>query len=160
MDWSALEGTEPVFIPADDPEDPNPKGVVYLKNQVDGRVKAQFECWLSYNAELAKYRLRKLLNGNDYKEKCLNHEAAEAAGTYHWMGDAMLRAFTQIPGIVKMATLLAQAAEKENGRRIEERDIWDLVNSGADFAGAIRKVQENSKRNFHWPPTLQERQES
>ena len=167
--YNDIHGCVPVMVP---PIQEGLEGeVILLRNGITGLIKAKFELWLLTNAEMAKEQMKKVKTPAEYADICQNHQAAIASGTYLWLGDAMLKALQQIPGIVHMSWLLANDAAMENGeaRNLKDAkgmpqglhfdvdDIYFAIMRGAEFAKAIESVQRSSQANFMLPPTMGER---
>lgn len=128
-------------------EVPTSSGPIKLRSIVTNRVKALYESWLAAMPRRRVFDQHKegFLNDREFKEALQSVDASDAAGTFSWGGDAWLASLQQLPGIVKMVTLLAD---------VDEDRVLDVVTDDASFVALKQAVATvvKSTPNFLSPP--------
>ncbi len=133
---------------------------LYLKNQLTKRVKANYQAWISGNARRdlfeaspemtgdAELDKKQLTNWNELKE---THVTMAGAGKFRWASKMCIESLNELPGLIKMTQLLAEAAGKS---LLDEKRCTALVGDPKAIrmvASSIKDIM-SSQPNFLVPP--------
>lgn len=99
-------------------------GPIYFKSRVTNRVKAAFEDWLEGQARRRVFDLRKTMSPDEFDASMSAVTTESGAGTFRWGGTAYEKAIVQLPGLVKLAALLADGVPDQ---KVDESRLLDLM---------------------------------
>ena len=138
--------------------------VLYLKNQLTPRIKANYQTWLMGNArrevfdmaprepsgdiEIDKRRMQ------DFDLAYARFQSAVASGTFKWGGQCCLESLNQMPGLIKMVELLAAACGKTQLTSDRCGQLFKSMATVKLVTSAIKDIMESSP-NFLVPPEME-----
>jgi hypothetical protein len=144
--WNTLSDNTPLFVPTEDG-----KGL-YLSRRLTGNVKAEFENWLMESAWRRIFRIQKRFDASEFKK--MKETVAVSVVAMSWGSDACLAALESIPGSVKIASLLAEKADKnQDCSAMRIMQIATSEASGDLLKNALKEVMDASP-NFLEPPSM------
>lgn len=100
-----------------------------LRSRIRNIVKAKYEDWLEYRARRRVFDMKVNFSVDEYKDSMRAVADGVAAGDFSWGGDAWKHSFTQLPGQIKMLSLLAADADEllisqqQEPQRISDTDM-------------------------------------
>lgn len=128
---------------------------IKLRGRFRNIVKCEFEDWLEYRARRRLFDMRDQLSPSEFNESFTKLQEGIASYTFAWNGNAYAAAVGQVPGIVKLLSLLAKDADRLTGKPqdITESDILKAFKheQGTMLVQSLRQIMSASP-NFHSPP--------
>ena len=135
---------------------------IKLRNRIRGKVKADYEDWLEYEARRRPFDFKDQFTAEELNKMHSTVAAEVGARTYRWGGRAWESSITQLPGIIKIIKLLADDADRYfrkddqryQGQHVTESQVMDMMRHpvsshvlGEAYAGILRATP-----NFQEPP--------
>ncbi len=105
-----------------------PEGKTFhLSRRITNEIKARYEDWLEGAARRRVINAFKSgeLSAEEFKLSMEATSSASAAGKFSWNGEAWQESLQQLPGMVKLFSLLAQASGKE--QKADDGAILELL---------------------------------
>jgi hypothetical protein len=143
---------------------PTKDGGIWLSCRITGDIKAEYISWLVATAWNHLYRAKKKLDLGAYAEAKSAVGDKFGSNSLGWSGNACVQSLLSAPGMIQLASLLAQAAVDKAGKK-QDASPLRITNAYTDPDSQdilIQQIKEICKSNpdFFVPPELMQKEPS